>query len=73
MEQTEIKTPAGKQEVIVIRKYHAPRELVYKAVTDPKLIPEWWGPRNLTTNVEKMEVRPGGEWRFVQRDPQGNI
>ncbi len=73
METTEIQAPPGKQEIIVRRTYNAPRELVYKVVTDPKLIPEWWGPRNLTTTVEKMEARRGGQWRFVQRDPQGNI
>jgi uncharacterized protein YndB with AHSA1/START domain len=73
MDQTDIKAPPGKQEIIVTRTYDAPRELVYKTVTDPKLIPEWWGPRNLTTSVEKMELTWGGQWRFVQRDPQGNI
>ena len=73
MAQTDIKAPAGRQEIIVTRTYKAPRELVYKIVTDPKLIPQWWGPKILTTTVEKMEVRPGGQWRFVQRDPQGNI
>lgn len=73
MEQTKIQAPPGKQEVIVTRTYNATRELVYKTMTDPKLIPEWWGPRNLTTEVERMEVRAGGQWRFVQRDPQGNI
>ncbi len=73
MSETEIKAPAGKQEIIIKRTYQAPRELVYKIVTDPQLIPEWWGPRNLTTTVERMEVRPGGQWRFIQRDPQGNI
>ena len=73
MEHTEILAPAGRQEIVVTRKYNAPRELVYKIVTDPKLIPHWWGPRNLTTHVERMEVKPGGQWRFVQHDPQGNI
>ena len=73
MAQTEIKAPAGKQEIIVTRTYNAPRELVYKALTDPKLIPEWWGPRYLTTKVDKMELKPGGQWRFIQHDPNGNI
>lgn len=71
METTEVKAPRGKQEIIVIRTYDAPRELVYKIVTDPKLVPEWWGPRSLTTTVEKMELRWGGQWKFLQRDPQG--
>ena len=73
MEKTDIQAPAGRQEIIIKRMYDAPRDLVYRAVTDPKLIPEWWGPRNLTTNVERMEVRPGGQWRFIQRDPKGEI
>jgi len=73
MRPTEIKAPPGKQEIIVTRTYHAPREIVFKTVTDPKLIPQWWGPRNLKTTVEKMEPRPGGQWRFIQRDPEGNI
>ncbi len=72
MSDTKINAPRGKQEVVVTRTYHAPRELVFRAVTDPKLIPEWWGPRGLTTTVEKMEVRPGGLYRYIQRDPQGN-
>lgn len=71
METTEVKAPRGKQDIIVIRTYDAPRELVYKIVTDPKLVPEWWGPRSLTTTVEKMELRWGGQWKFLQRDPQG--
>lgn len=69
MAQTDIETPPGKQEIIVTRTYNAPRELVYKTVTDPKLIPQWWGPKMLTTTVEEMEVRPGGQWRFVRPGP----
>lgn len=73
MEPTKLQAPPGRQEIIVTRNYSAPRDLVYRIVTDPKLIPQWWGPRGLTTTVEIMEVRPGGQWRFIQRDPQGNI
>lgn len=71
--KTEYVIEAGKQEFTVTRVFNAPRELVFKAFTDPKLLPQWWGPRYLTTTVEKMEVRPGGSWRFVQRDTQGNV
>ena len=71
MEQTKIEAPPEKQEIIVTRRYNAPRELVYKILTDPKLIPEWWGPRYLTTKVEKMELKLGGQFRFIQQDPQG--
>jgi uncharacterized protein YndB with AHSA1/START domain len=54
------------------RIFNAPRDLVFKVYTDPKLVPQWWGPRYLTTTVEKLDVRVGGAWRFVQRDAEGN-
>jgi uncharacterized protein YndB with AHSA1/START domain len=62
----------GKQEIIITRVFDAPRELVFKAYTDPKLLPLWFGPREYTTIVDKMEARPGGLWRFVQRNPNGD-
>src|SRR5437899_2105518 len=62
----------GKQEIIITLVFDAPRELVFKAYTDPKLIPQWFGPREYTTTVDKMDVRPGGLWRFVQRNPEGD-
>jgi uncharacterized protein YndB with AHSA1/START domain len=62
----------GKQEIIITRVFDAPRELVFKAYTDPKLVSQWFGPREYTTTVDKMEVRPGGLWRFVQRNPDGD-
>jgi len=70
--QTNINAEPGKQEIVISRAFDAPRELVFKAVTDPNLIPQWWGPRYLSTEVDKMDVRPGGQWRFLNRDAQGN-
>ena len=61
------------REVRVERIFDAPRELVFRAYTDPTLIPRWWGPSYLTTTVETMDVRPGGTWRYVQRDDKGNV
>ena len=61
------------REVKIERVYDAPRELVFRAYTDPGLIVKWWGPSHLTTTVEQMDVRPGGTWRYVQRDPDGNV
>lgn len=62
----------GKQEICSTRVYDAPLELVFKVYTDPKHIPNWWGPRRLTTVVETMDVKAGGSWRFIQRDQDGN-
>lgn len=65
-------TKPCKQEIYGTYVFEAPREIVYKAFVDPQLIPDWWGPSYLTSKVEKMEVRPGGSWRIVQHDPEGN-
>ncbi|MBI5876394.1 MAG: SRPBCC family protein [Chloroflexi bacterium] len=73
MSMTEIKVEPGKHEIIMIRELDAPLALVYRAFTDPQAIPHWWGPRYLTTTVEQMDVRPGGQWRFVQRAPGGSV
>jgi uncharacterized protein YndB with AHSA1/START domain len=47
------------------RTFDAPRNLVWRAFTDPELIPRWWGRHGTTTTVVEMDVRPGGRWRFV--------
>jgi uncharacterized protein YndB with AHSA1/START domain len=69
---TTISAEPGKQEIVITREFDAPRELVFKVFTDPKLVPQWWGPGRLSTIVDKMDVRPGGQWRFVHRDADGN-
>ena len=60
------------REIVSTRVFDALRELVWKAYTDPAAIPRWWGPRRHTTTVDKMDVRPGGAWRYVSRDADGN-
>ena len=59
-------------DLVYERIFDAPRELVWQANTDPELIPLWWGPRRQRTRVEAMDVRPGGKWRFVSVDDDGN-
>ncbi|NJM40137.1 MAG: SRPBCC family protein [Anaerolineae bacterium] len=58
--------------VTMSREFNAERERVWKVYTDPELIPRWWGPRYLTTTVDKMDLRVGGVWRYIQKDPDGN-
>ena len=60
-------------EIVMTRVFDAPRELVYRAYTDPKLITQWWGLRHNTTTVHKLDLWKGGSWRFVETDPQGEI
>jgi uncharacterized protein YndB with AHSA1/START domain len=68
---TKVTLPSDK-EILITREFDAPRDVVYKAMIDPKLIPQWWGPRNSTTRVDKMDVRKGGAWRFVNRSADGS-
>jgi len=71
MAKTEFVIKPGTQEITMTRVFDAPRELVFKAMTDPNLIPKWWGPRDHWTKVDKMDVRPGGTWRFINGDSSG--
>jgi uncharacterized protein YndB with AHSA1/START domain len=50
----------------------APREAVYRAYTDPELLVRFWGPPELSTEVDEFDLRPGGRWRIVHRDEEGN-
>ncbi len=59
------------REIVMERVFDAPRARVFQAYTDPKLIPLWWGPGRFTTTVDKMDVRPGGVWRYVSRGSDG--
>ena len=65
-------TTPTEREIRIEREFNAPRDRVFAVYTDPKLIPEWWGPRGTTTIVDQMDVRPGGSWRFVMRNPDGS-
>jgi uncharacterized protein YndB with AHSA1/START domain len=64
---TSMFTLPSDREIAGSRVLDAPPDLVYKAYTDPEIIPQWWGPRRYTTTVDKLDVTPGGSWRFIHR------
>ncbi|MDP1848239.1 MAG: SRPBCC family protein [Solirubrobacteraceae bacterium] len=66
-----ITTPT-EREIRIERIFEAPRDRVFAVFTDPELIPEWWGLRDSTTIVDKMDVRAGGDWRFISRGSDGS-
>jgi uncharacterized protein YndB with AHSA1/START domain len=68
--KTKVTLPSDR-EILITREFDAPRDLVFKAMSDPALIPQWWGPRKYETIVDKMDVRQGGSWRFINRLPDG--
>lgn len=53
------------KEVLITREIAAPPRLVFGAYTDRDIIPSWWGPRGTATRVDKLDLRPGGVWRFI--------
>jgi uncharacterized protein YndB with AHSA1/START domain len=70
--KTEYVIEPGKQEMTSTTILDAPRELVFKAYTDPKLFARWWGPRRYENRIEKFDSRAGGEWRVVQVGADGS-
>jgi uncharacterized protein YndB with AHSA1/START domain len=59
-------------EFVMERVFEAPRELVWKALTEAERIPRWWGPRSTGMTVEEMDVRVGGRWRWVAHSSDGD-
>jgi uncharacterized protein YndB with AHSA1/START domain len=57
--------------LVITRVFDAPRSLVFKAWTDPEHLVHWLGPQGFTGNIVKMDVRPGGAYRFHMRGPEG--
>jgi uncharacterized protein YndB with AHSA1/START domain len=70
--RTKITAESGKQELVIIREFDAPRELVFKAYADPDLYIHWLGPRKIKMKLEKFEPTNGSSWRYVHRDEDGN-
>ena len=59
-------------EILMTREFDAPRELVFEALIRPEHVKCWYGLRITTLAVCEMDVRPGGSWRHVIRDADGN-
>jgi uncharacterized protein YndB with AHSA1/START domain len=63
-------TTPSEREIRIERIFNASRERVWKALTDPALVPQWWGRGNKLV-IERMELHRGGHWRFVEHAPSG--
>ncbi|MGC4087118.1 MAG: SRPBCC family protein [Polyangiaceae bacterium] len=62
----------GDREMRVERIFNAPRERVWQAMSDPKLLAQWWG-RGNKVDVERYELKRGGHWRFVEHTDHGSF
>ena len=72
MSKTAITAESGIPMIIITREFDAPRDLVFRAHTEPDLLVRWLGPRDLTTTIDRYEARNGGTWRYLQTDAEGN-
>ena len=72
MGTTEITAPAGVPFIDMSREFDAPRELLFRAYTEPELLVQWLGPRKYEMVVDAWETRDGGRWRYVHRDGEGH-
>jgi uncharacterized protein YndB with AHSA1/START domain len=61
------------RKLVLTRTFEAPRALVFKAWTDPKLLAEWWGPHGFANPVCEIDVRPGGGIRINMAGPDGVV
>jgi len=59
------------RELVAVRFFDAPRDLVWKVWTEPKHIAHWWGPKGFTNTIHTMDVKPGGVWEFIMHGPDG--
>jgi len=57
--------PAPEREILLTRRVDAAPALVWKAWTDPELLPKWWGPDGYHCVTDEIDLRPGGSWRFT--------
>lgn len=64
-------TTPSDRELRIERIFDAPRPRVWRAITEPELVKQWWGRGNPLT-VERMEVERGGHWRFVEHSDHGD-
>lgn len=71
MPKTEYTIEPGKQDLVSTVVLDAPRELVFKAYTDPDLFARWWGPSRYENEILKFDQRTGGEWHVVQKGADG--
>jgi uncharacterized protein YndB with AHSA1/START domain len=69
----EAATESAQWDLVMTRTFDAPRELVFKAWTDPKQVGQWWGPHGFTNPRCQVDARPGGAIEIDMRAPNGVV
>jgi uncharacterized protein YndB with AHSA1/START domain len=71
MNTTNFVVNKDKRQVVMERTFDASVKKVWQAHVNPELVIQWWGPRKMEMTIDKFEVRPGGAWRILHKDPSG--
>lgn len=71
MAKSNMTSERGRQGVLITRIFNAPRELVWKAWTDPQHFKRWWGPKDYTCPFCELDLRVGGTYLNCMRSPEG--
>lgn len=71
MSDLKVVAEPGRQDILITRTFDAPRELVWRALTEPELVARWFGLDETTTEVDPTEVRTGTPWRIVEKTGSG--
>ena len=66
-------TLPSETEILITREFEAPRASVWQALTDPTHLLRWWGPHSCPLVACEIDLRPGGSWRYVCNDVDGNV
>ena len=66
-----VRASTAERELVITRLFDAPRELVFRAWTEPDRAVRWWGPQGFTTAHYEIDFRPGGSYRVCMRSPEG--
>ncbi len=70
--ETIITAEPERHDYFIAREFEAPRELVFRAFTDPELVIKWLGPHDKKMRIEQFESKDGGVYRYIHEDQNGN-
>lgn len=73
MSRTQVTAEPGVPLIIVTRTFDAPRDLVFRAYTEPALLAQWLAGCDARMTIEEYDLRDGGRWRYVSEDAAGNV
>jgi uncharacterized protein YndB with AHSA1/START domain len=69
METTGILNTSPECEIVTTRTFNFPRQLVYRAWTEPEHLKNWWGPNGFTNTFNIFDFKVGGRWSFIMHGP----